>query len=138
MGIIIALLIAVAIFGIISYYFQYGSELNSNPEEIIKDGLVKELIERTVNDPSIPFIIGDDEIVVGRFEIRKNDDVFWFPYYIYRTALPYHERRTNEDWDKRIGYVRWLSKDWKLIKDLLKKNKQPVEQKQRQKLNLDK
>lgn len=138
MGIIIALLIAVAIFGIISYYLQYGSELNSNPEEIIKDGLVKELIERTVNDPSIPFIIGDDEIVVGRFEIRKNDDVFWFPYYIYRTALPYQERRTNEDWDKRIGYVRWLSKDWKLINDLLKKNKKPIEQKQRQKLNLDK
>ena len=138
MGIIIALLLAVAIFGIISYFMQYSIELDSNPEEIIKDGLVKELIERTVNDPSIPFTIGDDEIVVGRFEIRKNDGIFWFPYYIYRTALPYHERRTGEDWDKRIGYVRWLSKDWKLINDLLKKNKKSIEQKQRQKLNLEK
>lgn len=138
MGIIIALLIAVAIFGIISYYFQYSIELDSNPEEIIKDGLITELIERTVNDPSIPFIIGEDEIVAGRFKIRTNDTVFWFPYYVYRTALPYHERHTDEDWDKKIGYVRWLSKDWKLINDLLKKNKKPIEQKQRQKLNLDK
>lgn len=138
MGIIIALLIAVAIFGIISYFMQYSIELDSNPEQIIKDGLIKELIERTVNDTSIPFIIKENEIVAGRFNIRQTDGTFWFPYYVYKTALPYHERKTDDDWDKKIGYVRWLSKDWKLINDLLKKNKKPIEQKQRQKLNLDK
>ena len=138
MGIIIALLIAVAIFGIISYFMQYNLELNSNPEQIIKDGLIKELIERTVNDTSIPFIIKENEIVAGRFAIRQTDGTFWFPYYVYKTALPYHERKTDDDWDKKIGYVRWLSKDWKLINDLLKKNKKPIEQKQRQKLNLEK
>ena len=138
MGIIIALLIAVAIFGVISYFMQYSIELNSNPEQIIKDGLVKELIERTVNDPSIPFIIKENEIVAGRFAIRQTNGTFWFPYYVYKTALPYHERQTDDDWGEKIGYVRWLSNDWKLINDLLKKNKKPVEQKQRQKLNLEK
>lgn len=137
MGIIIALLIAVAIFFTISYFMQYSIELDSNPEEIIKDGLIKELIEHAVHDTSFPFLIEENKIVAGRFEIRKND-AFWFPYYVYKTALPYHERRTDNDWDKKIGYVRWLSKDWKLINDLLKKNKKPIEQKQRQKLNLDK
>jgi hypothetical protein len=138
MGIIIALLIAVAIFGIISYYIQYNLELNSNPEQIIKDGLVKELIERTVNDPSIPYVVKEDRIVAGRFEIRQKDDTFWFPYYVYRTAKSFHERNSLGDWDETIGYVRWLSKDWKLIKELIKTHKKPVEQKQRQKLNLEK
>jgi len=138
MGLIIALLIVVAIFGIISYFFQYSIELNSNPEQIIKDGLVKELIERTVNDPSIPYVVKEDRIIAGRFEIRQYNDAFWFPYYVYKTALPYHERQTTDDWDEKVGYVRWLSKDWKLIKELLKHNKKPVEQKQRQKLNLEK
>ena len=138
MGIIIALLIAVAIFGIISYFMQYSIELDSNPEQIIKDGLIKELIERTVNDTSIPFIIKENEIVAGRFAIRQTDGTFWFPYYVYRNGLPFRERHDIDDWDEKIGYVRWLSKDWKLINDLLKKNKKPIEQKQRQKLNLEK
>ena len=137
MGIIIVLLITVAIFFTISYFMQYSIELDSNPEEIIKDGLIKELIERAVHNTSFPFLIEENKIVAGRFEIRKND-AFWFPYYVYKTALPYHERKTDDDWDKKIGYVRWLSKDWKLISELIKKNKKPVEQKQRQKLNLDK
>ena len=138
MGLILALLIAVAGFGIISYFMQYSIELNSNPENIIKDGLVSELIERTVNDPSIPYVVKEDRIIAGRFEIRQYNDAFWFPYYVYKTALPYHERQTTDDWDEKVGYVRWLSKDWKLIKELLKHHKTPVEQKQRQKLNLEK
>lgn len=138
MGIIIALLIAVAIFGIISYFMQISIELDSNPEQIIKDGLIKELIERTVNDTSSPFIIKENEIVAGRFVIRQTNGTFWFPYYVYKTALPYHERHDIDDWGEKVGYVRWLSNDWKLINNLLKKNKKPVEQKQRQKLNLEK
>jgi hypothetical protein len=138
MGLIYALLIAVAGFGIVSYFMQYSFELDSNPENIIKDGLVKELIERTVNDPSIPYTVEENKITVGRFEIKKNDEAFWFPYYVYKTALPYRERHDIDDWGEKVGYVRWLSNDWKLINDLLKKNKKPVEQKQRQKLNLEK
>ena len=42
------------------------------------------------------------------------------------------------DWDENIGYVRWLSKDWKLIKELTKYSVKSIEQKQRQKLNLNK
>lgn len=138
MGLIYALLIAVAGFGIISYFMQINIELDSNPEQIIKDGLIKELIERTVNDTSSPFIIKENEIVAGRFAIRQTNGTFWFPYYVYKTALPYCERHDIDDWGEKVGYVRWLSNDWKLINDLLKKNKKPVEQKQRQKLNLEK
>lgn len=138
MGLIIALLIAVTLFLLISYWMQYSIELDSNPEQIIKDGLITELIERTVNDPSVSFIIEENKIIAGRFEIRKYNDAFWFPYYVFKKALPYHERQTEDDWDKKVGYVRWLSKDWKLIKDTLKQHKISIEQKQRQKLNLEK
>jgi len=138
MGIIIALLIALAISGIISYFMQYSIELNSDPEQIIKDGLVKELIQNAIDNPSIPFSIEEDRIIVDRFEIRKNSDAFWFPYYVYKKALPYNERSVRDHWDETVGYVKWLSKDWKLISELIKKNKKPVEQKQRQKLNLNK
>ena len=48
------------------------------------------------------------------------------------------EIRTNLIQHEKIGYVRWLSNDWKLIKELLKHHKTSVEQKQRQKLNLEK
>ena len=137
MGFIIVLLITVAIFFTISYFMQYDIELDSKPERILKDGLVKELIERTINGPST-YTVEENKITVGRFEIRENNGIFWFPYYVYRTALPYTERRTVGDWDEEVGYVRWLSKDWKLINDLLKKNKKSIEQKQRQKLNLEK
>ena len=141
MGLIYVLLIAVAGFGIVSYFMQYSIELDSNPENIIKDGLVKELIEHIVNDTSSPYKVENNKIIVGRFEIRQNNDAFWFPYYVYRNGLPFRpfrERHDIDDWDEKIGYVRWLSNDWKLIKELLKHHKTPVEQKQRQKLNLEK
>lgn len=138
MGIIIVLLIALLGFIIISYYAQYSIELDSKPENIIKDGLVKELIENTVNDPLIELEIDEDEIRAGRFKIKKSGDAFWFPYFVYREALPYGQRKTTDDWDTNVGYVRWLSKDWKLIKELIKKSTKSIEQKQRQKLNLKK
>lgn len=138
MGLIIGLLIAVLFFSITSYYFQYSIELNSKPEQILKDGLVKELITKVV-DSAIPLEINEDEIKAGRFTIKKSHSgAFWFPYFVYREALPYGQRKSVGDWDENIGYVRWLSKDWKLIKELTKKSTKSVEQKQRQKLNLNK
>lgn len=138
MGIIIGLLIALVVFLIISYYFQYSIELYSKSEQILKDGLIKELTENSVNS-QVPLEIGEDEIKVGRFTIKKtHTGAFWFPYFVYREALPYGQRKSVDDWDENIGYVRWLSKDWKLIKELTKKSTKSIEQKQRQKLNLNK
>lgn len=138
MGLIIGLLIAVSFFTIVSYYFQYSIELNSKPEHILKDGLVKELIENSINS-TIPLEINEDEIKLGRFTIKKSHSgAFWFPYFVFREALPYGQRKSVDDWDENIGYVRWLSKDWRLIKKLTKKSTKTIEQKQRQKLNLNK
>lgn len=138
MGLIIALLIATLFFLIINYYIQYSVDLDSKPENLIKDGLIKELITKTV-DSAIPLEINEDEIKAGRFAIRKNyNNAFWFPYFVYREALPYGQRKSEDDWDLNIGYVRWLSKDWKLIKELTKYSVKSIEQKQRQKLNLNK
>lgn len=139
MGLIIALLITLVISSVISYYVQYSVDLDSKPENLIKDGLVKELIEKATNNPLTEFEIREDEIKAGRFEIRKNyRGAFWFPYYVHRAALPYGQRNSVGDWDEKIGYVRWLSKDWKLIKELTKYSIKSIEQKQRQKLNLNK
>lgn len=138
MGLILGLLIAVLFFSITSYYFQYSIELNSKPEQIIKDGLVEELITKVV-DSAIPLEINEDKIKAGRFTIKKSHSgAFWFPYLVYREALPYGQRNSVDDWDEDIGYVRWLSKDWRLIKELTKKSAKTIEQKQRQKLNLNK
>jgi len=53
--------------------------------------------------------------------------------------LPYDERTHDDDtWDKNIGYVKWLSKDWKLINELLKAKKKSNVEEQRKKLLLDK
>lgn len=139
MGLIIALLIAVLFFSIVSYYIQYNVDLDSKPENLIKDGLVKELIEKATNNPLTEFEISEDKIKVDRFEVRKNrSGAFWFPYLVYRKALPFGQRNSVGDWDENIGYVRWLSKDWKLIKELTKYSVKSIEQKQRQKLNLNK
>jgi hypothetical protein len=138
MGLIIVLLITLMLFLVISYYIQYSVDLNSKPEQLLKDGLVKELITKAV-DSAIPLEINEDEIKLGRFTIKKSHSgAFWFPYFVYREALPYGQRNSEFDWGENIGYVRWLSKDWKLIKELTKKSTKSVEQKQRQKLNLNK
>ena len=138
MGLIIALVTAVALFGAVSYYLQYNIELDSKPERILKDGLVKELIENLVKS-QVPLEVSEDGIKIGNFEIRKSySGAFWFPYFVYREALPFGQRKSEDDWGLTIGYVRWLSKDWKIVNDLVKKNKKSIEQKQRQKLNLEK
>lgn len=113
---IIAFLITLAIL----YAVQFYIDLEGDSSNIIKDGLVGEFLTKATN-AQIPVQIGYDKIFLGRFEIVKSDNMFWFPYYVYRNSLPFDERGTDElDWGAKIGYVRWLSKDWKLIKKLIK------------------
>jgi hypothetical protein len=120
------------------YLLQFYMELNGDKNMIIKDGLVGEFLTKMA-DERVPFKVGYEHVKVGRFEIRKSDVGLWFPYYIYRNALPYDERTHDDDkWDKNIGYVKWLSKDWKLINELLKAKKTSYVEEQRKKLLLDK
>ena len=135
---IIAFLIALAIL----YVTQFYTELDGDSSKIIKDGLVEELLTKAT-DAQIPVQLDYDTITIGRFEIIKSDSMFWFPYYVYRNSLPFDERGNDElDWGENVGYVRWLSKDWKLIKNLIKENKKAEVSKkkkdQRKQLLLDK
>lgn len=142
MALIITLIVAIIFLiatGAIVYYVEFDSEINWKSENILKDGLVKELLERVTNDSVSELTISDEKIKAGRFEIRKNYAVFWFPYYVYRCALPYNERTTDiNTWDERVGYVVRFSRDWRLIKALHKSKSVNKELTQRQKLNLNK
>lgn len=142
MALIITLIVAIIFLiatGAIVYYVEFDSEINWKSENILKDGLVKELLERVTNDSVSELAISDEKIKAGRFEIRKNYAVFWFPYYVYRCALPYNERTTDiNTWDERVGYVVRFSSDWRLIKALHKSKSVNKELTQRQKLNLNK
>ena len=119
MALIITLIVAIIFLiatGAIVYFVEFDSEINWKSENILKDGLVKELLERVTNDSVSELTISDEKIKAGRFEIRKNYAVFWFPYYVYRCALPYNERTTDiNTWDERVGYVVRFSSDWRLI-----------------------
>ena len=138
MAFIIVLIIAVAIAMGVNYALQFSIELDSDKSKIINDGLIKELIEKATSDPSIYLVISSYGIDVGDFEIRKTDSAYWFPYHVRKKSLPMHARVNNEDWGYNVGYVRWLSKDWKLIKDLIKSQQTSNIDEQRKKLNLDK
>jgi hypothetical protein len=142
MALIITLIVAIIFLvatGAIVYYVEFDSEMGCKSEDILKDGLVKELLERVTNDSVSELTISDEQIKAGRFEIRKNYAVFWFPYYVYRCALPYNERTAdNNTWDETVGYVVRFSSDWRLIKALHKSKSVNKELTQRQKLNLNK
>jgi hypothetical protein len=142
MALIITLIVAIIFLiatGAIVYFVEFDSEINWKSENILKDGLVKELLERATNDPTTELTVSDEKIKAGRFEIRKNYAVFWFPYYVYRCALPYKERTDNDNtWDERVGYVARFSSDWRLIKALHKSKSVNKELTQREKLNLNK
>lgn len=142
MALIITLIVAIIFLiatGAIVYFVEFDSEINWKSENILKDGLVKELIERAISDPTTELTVSDEKIKAGRFEIRKNYAVFWFPYYVYRCALPYNERTAdNNTWDETVGYVVRFSSDWRLIKALHKSKSVNKELTQRQKLNLNK
>lgn len=142
MGLIITLVILTVltiIGGTILYFVEFDTEMSCKSESILKDGLVNELLHKATNNPMTEFEISNGKIKAGRFEIRKNYSVFWFPYYVYRCALPYNERTSNDDtWDETVGYVVRFSSDWRLIKALHKSKSVNKELTQREKLNLNK
>jgi hypothetical protein len=142
MGFIIGLLIiGMSVLGVL-YLLEFHIELDGDRENIIKDGLVKELMAKAVADPNPDsFIIDTDsqKIMMDRVVIKKSFmGGFWFPYKVEVIAKTYSQRQTLEDWGDDVGYVTKFSKDYYSIRDLLKKSKTNIEQTQRQKLNLNK
>ena len=134
MILIILLFVGVLVFTIL-YFMQFYIELDGKKENIIKDGLIKELITKAVSDPDpTSFIIDTDEqtIAMGKIEIRKHwANMFWFPYEVITTG--------SYSWENSIvGCITRYSKDYKHVNALLKKSKTSIEKTQRQKLNLNK
>jgi hypothetical protein len=117
------------------YILQFYVELDGKKENIIKDGLIRELMTKATADPDpTSFIINTDEqtIEMDKIVIRKHwANMFWFPYEVIT--------RGSYSWENgTVGYVTRYSKDYKHINALLKKSKVGIEQTQRQKLNLNK
>jgi hypothetical protein len=133
--ILIILLFTGAFVMTILYLMQFYVELDGKKENIIKDGLIKELMNKAVADPDpTSFIIDIDEqtIAMDKIVIRKHwDQMFWFPYEVIT--------RGSYSWENgTVGYVTRYSKDYKYINALLKKSKTSIEKTQREKLNLNK
>ena len=134
MILIILLFVGVLVFTIL-YFMQFHIELDGKKENIIKDGLIKELITKAVSDPDpTSFIIDTDEqtIAMDKIVIRKHwANMFWFPYEVIT--------RGSYSWENgTVGYITRYSKDYKHVNALLKKSKTSIEKTQRQKLNLNK
>lgn len=134
MILIILLFVGVLVFTIL-YFMQFHTELDGKKENIIKDGLIKELITKAVSDPDpTSFIIDTDEqtIAMDKIVIRKHwANMFWFPYEVIT--------RGSYSWENgTVGYITRYSKDYKHVNALLKKSKTSIEKTQRQKLNLNK
>ena len=134
MILIVLLFVGVLVFTIL-YLMQFYVELDGKKENIIKDGLIKELITKAVSDPDpTSFIIDTDEqtIAMDKIVIRKHwANMFWFPYEVIT--------RGSYSWENgTVGYITRYSKDYKHVNALLKKSKTSIEKTQRQKLNLNK
>jgi hypothetical protein len=140
--ILIILLFVGAVGSVGMYLMQFYIELDGKKENIIKDGLVRELMIKAVADPDPnSFIIDTDlkTITMGRIVIQKHwSDMFWFPYEVKVKAMEYNQRKESNDWGYHVGYVIRFSKDYQHIKALLKKDKVNIEKTQREKLNLNK
>jgi hypothetical protein len=114
---------------------QFHIELDGKKENIIKDGLIRELMNKAVADPDpTSFIIDTDEqtIAMDKIVIKKHwANMFWFPYEVIT--------RGSYSWENgTVGYITRYSKDYKHVNALLKKSKTSIEKTQRQKLNLNK
>ena len=134
MILIILLFVGVVVMTML-YLVQFYVELDGKKENIIKDGLVRELMTKAVADPDPnSFIIDTDSetITMGKIRIRKHwSDMFWFPYEVVTKG--------EYSWENSaVGYITRYSKDYKHIKALLKIDKVGIEQTQREKLNLNK
>jgi hypothetical protein len=142
MGFIIGLLLVGALVMGMLYIMQFYIDLDGDKENIIKDGLIKELMAKAVADPDPDSFIIDvnaQTITMGRTIVKKDGSgLFWFPYYVKVRGKEYNQRQTQEDWGYDVGYVTRFSKDYYIIRDLLKKSKTNIEQTQREKLNLNK
>ena len=134
MILIILLFVGVLVFTIM-YLMQFYVELDGKKENIIKDGLIKELMNKATADPDLgSFIIDTDvqTITMGKIVIRKHwSNMFWFPYEVIT--------RGSHSWENgTVGYITRYSKDYKHVNALLKKSKTDIEKTQREKLNLNK
>ena len=140
--ILIILLFTGALVMTIVYLMQFYVELDGKKENIIKDGLVNELIVKAVADPDPNSFIIDTNlktITMGRIVIQKHrSNMFWFPYEVKVKAMEYYQRKTEDDCGYDVGYVTRFSKDYQHIKALLKQSKVNIEKTQREKLNLNK
>ena len=134
MILIILLFVGVVVMTVL-YFIQFSDQLEGKKENIIKDGLIRELMAKAVADPDpTSFIINTDSetITMGKIRIRKHwSDMFWFPYEVVTKG--------EYSWENSaVGYITRYSKDYKHIKALLKIDKVGIEQTQREKLNLNK
>jgi len=137
MIVLLVLLFTGAVLMTVTYLVQFHVNLDGKKERIIKDGLIKELMNKAVADPDPNSLIIDvnaQTITMGNIVIRKDyGDVFWFPYEVAITdGSSYY---CNQ---KTVGYIIHYSKDYYLVRDLLKKSKTDIEKTQREKLNLNK
>jgi len=134
MILIVLLFVGILVFTIL-YFMQFHIELDGKKENIIKDGLIKELMNKATADPDLgSFIIDTDvqTITMGKIVIRKHwSDMFWFPYEVITIGSYSWENGT-------VGYITRYSKDYKHVNALLKKSKTDIEKTQREKLNLNK
>lgn len=134
MILIILLFVGVVVMTVL-YLLQFSDQLDGKKENIIKDGLIRELMTKATADPDpTSFIINTDEqtIEMDKIVIRKHwADMFWFPYEVIT--------RGSYSWENgTVGYITRYSKDYNLVSKLLKKSKTNIEQTQREKLNLNK
>ena len=140
MGFVIFLLLALTVASAVIYFAEFYALLDGKKENIIRDGLVKELMNKATADPNPASFLIDVEkgtINMGRILIRTNySEYFWFPYRVEKLPTEYHRRVTEDDWGGTIGYIQRYSKDYQHIKALLKKDKVNIEKTQRQKLEL--
>lgn len=137
MILLLALLFTGVVALVVSYLVGFHVGLDGKKERIIKDGLIKELMNKAVADPDPNSLIIDvnaQTITMGNIVIKKDyGNVFWFPYEV---AIIKDSRYY---WDqKTVGHIIHFSKDYYLVRDLLKKSKRSIEQTQREKLNLNK
>jgi hypothetical protein len=137
MAVILALLLVGLFTTYISYVATLHVELNWNKELLIKDGLIKELLNKASTDASVSIVIDTrhKSITVDRTTIRDYYS-FWFPYKVDVQAKIYRERHTGVDCGGTVGYVTRFSKDYYAIKSLLKKEKVNIVELQKQKLGL--
>ena len=135
MGFLLLIAIIVSVVLGVMYILQFYGDLEGDKENVIKDGLITELLKNPQTH------IKDGEIIIGRIKIKESIyGGIWFPYQVTKRALTFEERHyINEDpYSSTVGFIMLWSKDYFTIRKMFKqiKSKQNIEQKQKQKLGL--